>query len=71
MNNPQYGNAVQQLLEKGWTWDDPALVSPSGNHIENPTAGEVLQILTDDGSSGRGPARAIGRLAKRTRQMRD
>jgi hypothetical protein len=46
MQNHQFGEAVQELLENGWNWDGRTLTSPSNASIDNPTADEILKLRT-------------------------
>jgi hypothetical protein len=42
----QWGNALSELIEMGWQYDEPILRSPTGHEIEAPTAAEILQLRT-------------------------
>lgn len=44
MYDDSFGEAGQELLDRGWLWDAGMLTSPSGAVIKNPTPEEVLKL---------------------------
>jgi hypothetical protein len=44
MLKSQFGEAYQELIDGGWTWQGKRFVSPSGAHIDNPSAEDILKL---------------------------
>jgi hypothetical protein len=61
MLKSQFGAAYQALIEGGWTWQGKRFISPSGAHIDNPSAEEILKLRASMTVEPVKPARAATR----------
>jgi hypothetical protein len=39
-----WGDALSELIARGWKWDGEVLTSPSGKKIERPSESEMLKL---------------------------